>query len=104
MSRIVSSRRNLNKEETQTKTAALHPPLPVKSKRKKNVDQEYARFVEIMRSMTLNNSAYDLCMVSSKYAKFFKTMLSTKKEPRTDDLVTISARCSSLLKKDIQLP
>ena len=75
----------------------------MRSRKKKNVDQEYALFVEMMRITTLNISAYDLCMASSKYAKFFKTMLSTKKESHTNDLVTISVRCSSLLKKDIQL-
>ena len=74
------------------------------SRKKKDTDAEYTRFLEKMKSTTLNISAYELFTGVPKYARFFKTMLSTKEEPEVKEITELSAICSSILKKDTQLP
>ena len=54
--------------------------------------------------VNLSISAYDLFVGSPKYVKFFKTILANKDGAMGDDVILISAKYSSLLKKDLVLP
>ena len=79
----------------------LPPPFLLRPRRKKNTDVEYTQFLKMMKNTTLNISAYELFTGAQKYARFFKTMLSTKEEPKVNEIAELSAKCSSILKKDM---
>ena len=67
-------------------------------------DKEYKKFLEMMKSVNLSISAYDIFPGTPKYAKFFKQMVSLKETNAEDELVTLSVQCSAMIKKDINLP
>ena len=82
------------------------PPFPVKKRARKIKlqDKEYQRFVQMLKEVKINVSAHELFTGIPKYAKFFKTMLSNKEDVAEEEMVKLSAKCSSLFKKDISLP
>ena len=82
------------------------PPFPVKKRAKKikPQDREYQRFVQMLKEVKINISAHELFTGVPKYAKFFKTMLSNKEDIAEEEMVELSAKCSSLFEKDISLP
>ena len=82
----------------------LPPPFSLRPRKKKNTDAEYTQFLEMMKNTTLNILAYELFTGAPKYVRFFKTMLSTKEEPKVNEIAELSTKCSSIVKKDIQLP
>ena len=86
-------------------------PLPprlfsvVKWKQKaKLADKEYSKFVKMLKEVNFSISAYDLFTRTLKCAKYFKTMLAAKEDSSEDELVELSAKCSSIIKKNIVLP
>ena len=80
------------------------PPCPLRQKKAKLEDKEYKQFLEMMKSVNLSISAYELFTGTPKYAKFFKQMMSHKEVDTESEVITLSAKCSSLIKKDIKLP
>ena len=83
------------------------PPFPVAKKKKtkaKQENQEYLRFVKMLKEVNLNISAYDIFTGTPKYVKFFKNMLANRKETVDDEVVELSKICSAILKKDLVLP
>ena len=80
------------------------PPYPLRQKKVKYGDQEFNSFVELMKKVNLNITLFELFSNVPKYAKFFKDMLANKEKFREDDIVPLSASCSCIIKKDIQLP
>ena len=58
----------------------------------------------MLKVVKINISAHELFAGILKYAKFFKTMLSNKEDVTEEEMVELSAKCSSLIKKDISLP
>ena len=64
----------------------LPPPFLLRPRKKKNTDADYTWFLKMMKNTTLNISAYELFTRVPKYARFFKTMLSTKEEPEVNEI------------------
>ena len=57
----------------------------------------------MLKEIKINISAHELFIGTPKYAKFFKIILSNKGDVEEEEMVELSAKCSSLIKKDISL-
>ena len=81
------------------------PPFPVRNRARKMKlqDREYLRFVQMLKEVKINVSAHELFTGIPKYAKFFKTMLSNTEDVAEEEMIELSARCSSIFEKNILL-
>ncbi|XP_066161940.1 uncharacterized protein [Oryza sativa Japonica Group] len=70
-------------------------PFPQQS-RKSSVDEQFARFVEVIQKIHINVSLLDAMQVPT-YARYLKDILNNKRPLPTTDLVKLMEQCSNMI-------
>ena len=78
--------------------------MPFQKRAKKdNQDKEKNKFLDMIRKAHINVSFIEILAHMSKYAKFFKNLISNKKRIDKFENITLNRECSALITNKLQL-
>ncbi|XP_070039694.1 uncharacterized protein [Nicotiana tomentosiformis] len=75
-------------------------PFPQKIKREK-LDNQFSKFLEILKQIHINISFIDALLKMPSYAKFLKEILSSKRNLKEVSVVMLTEKCSAILQNKL---
>src|SRR5262249_34378312 len=78
------------------------PPIPYPSRlKKKLVDEQYNKFLEIFKQLHINLPLVDALSQMPRYAKFLKELLTNKRKLEEISTVTLGGECSAVIQNKL---
>ncbi|XP_073307086.1 uncharacterized protein [Primulina huaijiensis] len=91
-----------NTEVEVEQTRILKPTLPYPQRfKKKNLDDQFAKFLEIFKKIHINIPFVDTLEQMPNYAKFIKYVMSKKRKLHEYVTVKLTEECSAILQKKL---
>ncbi|XP_073273285.1 uncharacterized protein [Primulina huaijiensis] len=91
-----------NTEVEVERTRILNPTLPYPQRfRKKNLNDQFAKFLNIFKKIHINIPFADALEKISNYAKFIKDVISKRRKLLEYETVKLTEECSAILEKKL---
>ncbi|XP_073030715.1 uncharacterized protein [Primulina eburnea] len=106
----VDSEKTVEESEVEGSTAEIKvepppvykPTLPYPQRfKKKNLDDQFAKFLEIFKKIHINIPFADALEQMPNYAKFIKDVMSKKRKLQEFETVKLTEECSAILQKKL---
>ncbi|XP_062080847.1 uncharacterized protein LOC133785642 [Humulus lupulus] len=100
----IVAKNNINEKPTMKKdNPPMYQPLLPYPQRflKKNLDEKFAKFLEIFKKININIPFVDALEKMSSYVKFIKEVMSKKRKFEDYDTVKLTEECSAILQKKV---
>ncbi|XP_022877064.1 uncharacterized protein LOC111395314 [Olea europaea var. sylvestris] len=80
------------------------PPIPFPQRLKKHkLDQQYSKFLEVLKKLHINIPFAEVLVQMPSYAKFLKDILSNKGKIEENETVMLIEECSARIQKKLPL-
>ncbi|XP_057790883.1 uncharacterized protein LOC131007994 [Salvia miltiorrhiza] len=90
------------KKEVYVAPPPYCPPIPFPQRhQKKNVENEFSKFLEIFRKVHINIPLVEALKQMPSYAKFLKEVISNKRKMGENETVNLTEECSAVLQRKI---
>ncbi|XP_073317224.1 uncharacterized protein [Primulina huaijiensis] len=97
--------RNIEEPKTEVeveRSPVYKPTLPYPQRfKKKNLDDQFAKFLEIFKKIHINIPFADALEQMPNYAKFIKDVMSKKRTMQEFETVKLTEECSAILQKKL---
>ena len=87
-------------QQAPPKPSSIPIPFPQRL-RKKNLDKQFSKFIDIFKSLHINLPFIDMLEQMPKYAKFLKEVLSNKRKLEDNEKVMLTEECSAILQRKL---